>query len=177
VNTKSLARVTAVLALLLAIVPLPAIAQTNKETERVRNFVQSFYDWYLRMTRTDHLEDPMRIALRSKSSAFAPALRRALLQDVAAQSKNPNEVVGLDFDPFLNSQDPYKSYKVTSVKLNKQSFHVEVEGVDAGKLTAQNSIVAIVVKAQGKYRFTNFQYPSLKTDLLTLLRNADRGIH
>ena len=171
---KRFTSIAAALALVLTLSPLSRAAQSNKESEHVRNFVQGFYDWYLHATQGVHRETPSYTAMRSRSKDFAAKLRSALLKDEAAQRKQPDEVVGLDFDPYLNSQDPYKNYKVTSVKQKDQRFWVEVEGVDAGKLKPENSIVAIVEKAHGKYRFANFSYPNQHSDLLTVLRQLEK---
>jgi hypothetical protein len=46
----------------------------------------------------------MEIVLKSKY-AFSPELASKLKEDLAAQEKSPGEIVGLDFDPFLNAQD------------------------------------------------------------------------
>jgi hypothetical protein len=64
-------------------------------------FVADFYTWY---ENGGHARGTA-AALRQRKTAFAPELHRALLADYRASAKNADEVVGLDFDPFLNTQE------------------------------------------------------------------------
>lgn len=62
-------------------------------------FVQSFYDWYVKA------EIDSDAALKKKPAYFSPELTKALKADAVAAAKSPGDIVGLDFDPFLNAQD------------------------------------------------------------------------
>jgi hypothetical protein len=55
----------------------------------------------------DGTDTAWNLAIKTKSSVFSPQLALALKEDSAAQAKAEGEIVGLDFDPFLNSQDPW----------------------------------------------------------------------
>jgi hypothetical protein len=50
--------------------------------------------------------------MEKQGSQFESGLLAALKEDVAAQAAAKGEIVGLDFDPFLNTQDPAESYEV-----------------------------------------------------------------
>jgi hypothetical protein len=72
-------------------------------------FVQKFYDWYVArekaLTKANGPKDVMEVAMQEKRSCFSPELLKALQEDVAAAHKSPGELVGLDFDPILNTQE------------------------------------------------------------------------
>lgn len=64
---------------------------------------------------------------------FSPELFHALCEDSETSKKAKGEIVGLDFDPFLNSQDPHARYEVGNVVPAGDSYRVEVLGVSAGR--------------------------------------------
>ena len=150
-------------------------AQNNSaqtETASVHRFVQGFYDWYLpRVLKGGG--DPEMEVIKTKGTMFSPELRKALLEDRLAQSKDPSEVVGLDFDPFLNSQDIAKSYTVGKIEHKGQAWLVNVY---SSYSTKEPAVIAQVVKAKQGWRFTNFLYGKAD-NLLGVLRKLkqDRG--
>jgi hypothetical protein len=95
---------------LLLLLPFGVHAQVQRvqpTPESVRGFVQGFYDWYVPKALDHKIFRAWDLALKTKSSVFSPELAQALREDSAAQDKaEKGELVGLDFDPFLNSQDP-----------------------------------------------------------------------
>jgi hypothetical protein len=60
-------------------------------------FVSTFYSWYLPLAERGTGQT---IALHDSSARFDRSLVTALQQDAEAQARNPNEIVGLDGDPF-----------------------------------------------------------------------------
>lgn len=152
--------------------------ETKQQDESLscKAFVQSFYQWYVPLAHREDLKGPASdLALKHKASAFSAGLYQALKADSEAQARS-KELVGLDFDPFLNSQDPDTRYDVRAVKQAGEHCSAEVFGVgDSGKRT-QPDVVAELTRAGEDWIFTNFQYPSLKTDLLQVLKRlaADR---
>src|SRR5215472_11763578 len=81
------------------------------EARSAQKFVQDFYVWYLKEEKKEHKEDLSTFAFKTKPQWFSDALIQGLKEDEAAQAKDPGEVVGLDFDPFLNAQDVCEPYK------------------------------------------------------------------
>jgi hypothetical protein len=138
------------------------------DTESARCFVQSFYDWYVPKGSFKSLGPTSDRALRTKSSFFSPKLIEALREDSAAQSRAKGEIVGLDFDPFLNSQDPDAHYSVGKVTHQGSSYIVSVYGVTPGKRPSSLAVIAKLEKHRGKWRFSNFIYPN-GSDLLAVL--------
>jgi len=136
-----------------------------------RTFVQGFYDWYL--PRASQSGDFYPTVLRTKAQWFSSALLQALKQDYAASKANPNEVVGLDFDPFLNSQDPSTKFSVTKVKVQGTKCSTEVHGVTDG--VNNEEVHPELNFVNGAWQFVNFRYEQ-NSDLLSMLRllKADR---
>lgn len=126
--------------------------------DSVRRFVQEFYDWYVPKTLNDNSSPAWNFAINIKRSVFSPQLAQALQDDSAAQAKADGEVVGLDFDPFLNSQDPGLHYKVGMITQKGKSYWVDVHSVSAGKLSVKPRIVAEVVRKNGQWCLVDFHY-------------------
>jgi hypothetical protein len=78
--------------------------------------------------------------------------------------------VGLDFDPFLNSQDPSERFVVESVVMKGAGCWVKVRGIS--KRQAQETVVPEVACTNGRCQFVNFhyEYDGHPTDLLTILK-------
>ena len=133
---------------------------STSDTASVKKFVQAFYDWY---TPRALKGDAEMLTLKVKADAFAPEIRKALLEDRKAQEKVKDEVVGLDFDPFLNSQDVANTYTVKKVEHKGKSWLASVYGHYKGqKEDPAPSVIAQVEKGKSGWRFTNFIYPDPK---------------
>jgi len=132
-------------------------AQSPTDAERAcRNFVRAFYTWYV----PGHgVED----VLKSRRSALSPELVRMLKEDMEASAKSPDEIVGLDFDPFLNAQDVAERHEIGKATAKRDSFLVEVYGIWSGKKSEKPDVVAEVAFREGHWLFVNFHYG--KTEL------------
>ena len=148
------------------------------ETESARKFVQGFYDWYTPRVLSGKGGAGWDLVHTSKKSAFTPALLNALSEDLKASKKVKDEIVGLDFDPFLSSQDPVSHYSVTKVEKRGQAYLASVNGMTGGKPSAKADVIARVEKVKGTWRFTNFMYPSGENLLGVLAKlKKDRAPH
>jgi len=128
-----------------------------KDAERSsRTFVQGFYTWYV---PKHGVED----VLKYRRSALSPELYSALKEDLAASAKNPDEVEGLDFDPFLNAQDVAERYAIGKVTAKGATFWVDIYGIWSGKKSNKPDVAAEVACKEGKCLFVNFHYG--KTEL------------
>ena len=147
-----------------------ALAQTTSSEKletSARHFVQSFYDWYAPVAVSENKEPAWKIAIAKRNSFFDPHLRQALELDLAAQAKSPGQIVGLDFDPFLNSQDPDKKYKAAKVSAHGGRVLVDVYAVQRN--TADKpAVIAEIEERSGSWVFVNFLYPD-NGDLLAVL--------
>jgi hypothetical protein len=122
-----------------------------------RDFVQGFYDWYVPKALKVNVR-PANLVLKYKSSAFSPELVRALQEDSEAQAKSPHQLVGLDFDPFLNSQDPSQRYVVGNVTVKGDRYWVEVYSITLGKRSPKPDVVPELMLKDGQWIFMNFHY-------------------
>jgi hypothetical protein len=132
-------------------------AQSPPNAERsCRTFVRAFYTWYV----PGHgVED----VLKSRRSALSPELLRMLKEDLDASARSRDEIVGLDFDPFLNAQDTAERYEVGKATAKGDSYWVEVYGIWSGKKSEKPDVVAEVAFREGHWSFVNFHYG--KTEL------------
>ncbi|MDR3401492.1 MAG: DUF3828 domain-containing protein [Chthoniobacter sp.] len=143
----------------LAIFALSVGAQTLHAEDSPRKFVQDFYDWYVPMSAHSHSEDASNIALKKKSSAFSPELLKALKEDALAASKSPGEIVGIDWDPFLNSQEQIERCVLGNITPKNGAFRVEIYDYLGGKKDKKPNIIAEVKQENGQWVFVNFWNP------------------
>jgi hypothetical protein len=156
--------------------PLRAQARVSQDArESCRTFVQAFYDWYLHEVLKSNGRPPSDLALRYKKGAFDSELIRQLRQDYETASKVPDEIVGLDFDPFLNTQDPADHYLVGNIVRKGGSYWAEVFGLVSGKKSDKPDVVAELVFNTGGWVFVNFHYgkspDSSDMNLLSILKS------
>ena len=156
---------------------LPAQQQGDLQTSKsVHDFVQQFYGWYVPQALSNHHGSAWDLALKDKGDEFSPNLLQASKEDSDAQAKAKNDIVGLDFDPFLNTQDPCKRYEVGTVTQTGSDYRVEVYGICSGKKKAKPDVVCEVGRRNSRWEFVNFHYPNLmkdysnSADLLAILK-------
>jgi hypothetical protein len=157
---------------LAAVAASHAAAQPARGTtaDSVGRSVQAFYSWYVPMAATEGAGPPWMRALRERRALFAPAIAAALRRDSVASAANPDEVVGLDGDPFLNSQDPCDRYVVRRVRRAGDRFLVDVFGEGSCGRHAQPDAVVEVARRPGGWRIENVRYSDPPTNLLEMLR-------
>lgn len=138
-------------------------------SQQVITFVQHFYDWYLPIALHDKKLPAFTLAITHKPTLFDATLLRALRDDAAAQAKAVGEIDGLDFDPFLNAQDPPAHYKV----IRAAGSLVTVVGF-AQEISKPTVTLLVEVNCSGdRCVLVNFHYPAdgtTKSDLLAILR-------
>lgn len=158
----------------LLIAPESLCAQAKNRTDlqkSARDFVRQFYDWYVPIALEDHPGPASDLALKDRGAVFTSELSRALKRDSDASAKANGYIVGLDFDPFLNSQDPDDRYEVGKVTRQDDSYSVEVFGVSSGKREETPTVRPELIRRNGRWVFANFYYPgSHGGDLLSVLR-------
>jgi hypothetical protein len=108
--------------------------------------------------------------LTDRATSLASELLRALEADSAAEANATEGVVGLDFDPFLNTQDPDDHYVVRTTTRRGKRYFVDVYSVRSGKRSEKPDVIAELTRVRGSWVFVNFHYPNIPTDLLRVLR-------
>ena len=97
-------------------------------------------------------------AMNAHPEYFSPNLYRALKRNTTKQETHDG-LQGLDFDPFLNSQDPASKYVVGNVDGTDEGYEIEVYGVQNGRRQGQPDVVAVVRNQHNHWVLTNFHYP------------------
>jgi hypothetical protein len=149
-------RDTALLLALVAILAAPRILRSQNaavDEHSCRAFVQKFYDWYVPIT--DSRNDRFTVMLRPRRSSFNPTLWRMLVSDDEAQSR-ASEIVGLDFDPIVNSQDPSPEFKVVSATITGNQCRALVIGFNHG--VREERVTPELTHSDGLWIFVNFHY-------------------
>lgn len=143
--------------------PFSVQAQSGNKadaSDSVKKFVQGFYDWYVPKVVSSNSGPAWNVAIKVKAGCFSPELEHKLREDSKAQAKDEGEIVGLDFDPFLNGQDTGRHYSVGKVVLKGGNYLAEVHRVVSGKPEEKLTVTAEVTGENGQWYFVNFLYPN-----------------
>ncbi len=134
-----------------------------------RKFVQGFYDWYVPR------QDKESLLLGSKRHL----LSRELIHELKEYVESPiqNDDMGLDFDPYLNSQDPSDRFVVEVITRKASSCWAVVRGISDGR--KMERVVAEASLQNGRWVFVNFHYGRDKktgrdVNLLDILRTLKK---
>lgn len=152
-------------------------AQAKTSHQPCLHFVQSFYSWYGPLAAKERRGPPSWIiGIRQRSSEFSPSLIKMLDDDWSATRK-AKELVGLDYDPFVNSQDPSPPYKTGKVTQTDKTCSVEILGTPPA-MANRADVIAELEYVNGSWSFVNFHYPD-GGDLISQLKllRADREKH
>jgi len=141
----------------------------NHCAESAHLFVQRFYDWYVPLAKGEAKEPASSVAIRERGIFFSKGLLALLKEDAAAEAKADGYVVGLDFDPFLNTQDPSDRYDIGGISPNGDSCLVSIFGTRYGERSTQPDVVADISYRNARWVFVDFQYPDKGVDLLQIL--------
>jgi hypothetical protein len=134
-----------------------------------REFVEQFYKWYVPLALSDQVNRSWDAALKLAPPPFSPELTKLLRGDAVAQAEC-KELVGLDFDPFLYTQDPAQAYVVGKIVHTGQYYRAEIYSVDHSVQSKEPGLIAEFTQEKGHWLFVNFYYLSPKSDLLTVLK-------
>jgi hypothetical protein len=148
------------------------------ETGSCIRFATEFFRWYVPLTQKMAGDGPpFRLAIEQRPTAFAPELLRALRIDAQAQAKAKGEIVGIDFDPFVGSQDPADHYSIRNAVEKDKLCTLEVwrDSTHDNAETPQHADAIAELGFAAGWRFTNFKYPDVNADLLRTLALLRKG--
>jgi hypothetical protein len=141
------------LSLLLVPLLLVGAKMPEKKADPVA-FVRAFY-----APKVDHA--------KHRDAWFSDELAALLAADEKRSAASPDEVCGLDFDPYVDSQDEVGPLKRAKLVRPGPSPQVEVRFRDAPK----HSVIVELVPVADGWRISNFRYPkSEDPELVGLLR-------
>jgi hypothetical protein len=165
-------RKTAIFWLLLVGAPCSLRGQAKgdqQSSQSLRRFVQSFYDWYVPIALRDDRNPASYVVLTDRATSLNSELLRALETDFAAQANATEGIVGLDWDPFLGTQDPDDHYVVGKTTRQGKRYFVDVYSVRSGKRGDKPDVIPELTWQNGSWVFVNFHYPHVRSDLLRAL--------
>jgi hypothetical protein len=151
--------------------------QQTSEQDRssCKRFTQEFYDWYAPLVQIDshsRYKNVERQIRERESKVLTPKLLQALRADEQAQVRVKDQIVGLDFDPYVGGQDPADHYEARKLTLQGNTCSVEVwrsSPNDDSEKSDKPDVVAELVQQDHQWRFANFKYPQVNADLLSVL--------
>jgi len=160
------------LALLISCNLFQGQAPTSVGNDSCRRFVQAFYDWYLPRAKKTR-GTASNLVLKYRSTDLSLELRKRLKEDSDAQARS-RDLVGLDFDPFLNTQDDsFERCTVEHVFRKNSNYWAQVTCVFPGPNPSKAQIMPEVMPQGERWQFVNFHYhdDSGDTDLLSILKD------
>ena len=152
---------------------LQCACATPNDVDSSKTFLQTFYSWYTPIALKENSLPAVDITLKKKAGVFSQTLYAALTEDSDARKKQSGYSAGLDFDPFLATQDPCDEYEVGNVTHEGNEVKAEVYAVCEGKKRADPDIEVALSRKGGQWIIDNFYYPpygATGRDLLTTLR-------
>lgn len=155
--------------LIIALAVVSSFAQTTRKEPPPKIFVEEFYAWYVPIALQENEVPASDIALQQNPAVFGRQLFLALKEDSGAQAKIQGEIVGIDWDPFLNCQDTEDRYVVGQVTQKGRTWLIEIYGIRGGKRARKPDVIAEVATENNHWVFINF-HSANGADLLTSLR-------
>jgi hypothetical protein len=148
------------------------------DTTGAREFVQQFYDWYTPIA-TSRIGHPSEWEVLSVHDRYLhPTLYQFLRDDSVASATHSQTRKVIDFDAFLDSQDPCSAYRVSDVTSEVGYVRVRVTPVCANATQqhwqSARPVIQLVAQA-GRWKIADVLYdrgPSLKA-LLCQYRKED----
>ena len=120
----------------------------------VRQFVQGFYDWYTPIALSGLHFPAYWNVLNNADRFLARELAAAIRDDSVAQVSAPITRVPLNFDPFLDSQDPCGPNEVIDVRRQGDSFRLPIRECHMQR----PGPVVEVRSVDGRWRISNVFY-------------------
>ena len=152
--------------------PCTLVAQVKANQKNIRSpreFVEEFYRWYVPQALSDKTITASDIAIKYRSSDLSPQLFWLLREDAEAQARCA-ELIGIDFDPFLASQDPAERYIVGEVSRKDRSYWAKIYSVQSGNRSERPDLIVEFQEENRHWFFVNFYYAG-NSDLLTILKS------
>ena len=151
------------LATVLALSTLTASSARAQRPETATPAARTFVERFITRYNGQFKETPDRPAdwnpLTLIERSLTPDLVRALEEDRAAAAANQDEIVGLDFDPFTNSQDPCETYAAGRTAQRADTTMVEIVGQCHGQNPLIPDAVYLLVRSGGEFKIADIVYP------------------
>lgn len=119
---------------------------------------RAFYAWYATPVDSGGAGFRFTAATAERASFFSRALRAALAADERAAAAEPNEIVGLDFDPLLASQEPCERYEPGEATVDGGRIVVTVRERCAVGPSRERPVTVEFVEEAGAWRVDDVVY-------------------
>lgn len=156
-------RVACALAVVLAAAAWARPASTQQATPAA--VVRALYDYQFAH------EQNWVATFQHRRSLFSAELARLIDADLSAAEANPDEIVGLDFDPLLNAQDVMDGYALGVTRREGADAIVRVSLRSGSTLT---DVRIRLGRERGGWKVKNIHYPE-GADLAGVLRELARS--
>jgi len=151
------------------------IPPARNDLQSCREFVQGFYDRYWNHMAAEAARpdfDPRKLPtvqqlLKQDPAVLSPELASLLTHEEQEMTRR-HEVGSLDFDPFLNSQDPQGKYQVGSVTMEAGGCMAKIDKAD---------MLAELKNSGASWVFTNFHYSYYGADRKTKIFPDNDLVH
>jgi hypothetical protein len=140
-----------------------------KDRADAKAFVQQFYDWYVifynKPFNKKNAVAADEAAIKKHIGFFEYRLSNAIITYEWEHNRAKGKNAGLGFDPFLAAKHNRFTYVADVVKQVGYTFLVDIHSDIATKskqliLAGKTTIIAEVIKDDGRWQFNNFYYPA-----------------
>jgi hypothetical protein len=174
--------------IMLNMVALPDLKAQVKAGDKTsaKAFVQQFYDWYVPLYQKGQLRQrnqvsPAQTALSQKKDYFDNRLFNALSTYYNTPApKGAEDVLGIDIDPFLSSQDLDFHYTIAGIKQKGANYLANVRCITNKRIahtaaTGEASVIVEVGKIKGRWKLIDFRYDN-GSDIFDLITAYNKDV-
>jgi hypothetical protein len=140
------------------------------------DLVREFYAWYVPIANGPSAVPTWFAAMSRNPAVLDTQLLAALRADSTAQSHAEGEIAGLDWDPFLATQDPCERYDVGSATGEGDTRLIPVQGNCTGTEKSGPDVIVEARRNGSSWLLINFRYPKQDSDLVSALRELHREV-
>ncbi len=134
-----------------------------------REFVEQFYAWYVPRAQSEDSTQGWNNSLKLMRWDLSAQLAK-LLEEGAAARARCKEAVGLDFDPFLRTNEPSDHYEVGNIDRIGDHYRAKIHRIVSGKRKDVPDVIAEFVRKEGRWFFLDFYNPLDGTSLVSILK-------
>jgi hypothetical protein len=133
-----------------------------------REFLKDFLAWYPRHARSGSSPSDWKKTTWLMHWDMNGQLAKLLEADATIEPPCKSAFPP-DFDPLLNSTQSAEHYEVGTIQQHGGRYMAKIYRVTDGKRSDEPDVIADFAKQGQRWYFLNFEYPSSKNDLLSML--------
>ena len=133
-----------------------------------RDFLKDFLSWYAPRARSGSTASEWQNTLELIHWDLSGKLAKLLEADADVEPPCKGALPP-DFDPLLNSTEPAENYEVGAIEQSGGRYKAKIYRATGSKRSNSPDVIADFAKQGYRWSFLNFEYPSTKTDLMSML--------